>query len=158
MIIKEFLPNPIGKDTEGEYIKLANNKQETINLTGWQIKDASGKIFKLSGYELEAEAELNLPYSKTKISLNNDGETVYLLDAAGKIIDELSYAGSAAEGRIVSREITANQELKSGLLESISEPAIIDASPPLSSLFIFIFLTGIILAALSLWITKKIVI
>ncbi|HEY4475279.1 MAG TPA: lamin tail domain-containing protein [Candidatus Paceibacterota bacterium] len=156
MIIKKFLPNPIGKDTKGEYITIANDEQETINLTGWQVKDASGKIFKLNGYALKANEELKLPYSKTKISLNNDAETVYLIDAKGKIADELSYAGSAAEGRIISRDIVANQELKNELLENPPEPpAVINSNPPMTAFFILLFLTGVILSGLSVWILNK---
>ena len=102
MIIKEFLPNPVGNDKEGEYIKLFNDSDSAVNLSGWQIKDASGKSFKLSG-GLAGWQELSLPYSQTKISLNNNGEKLFLYDATGKLVDELGYTESAREGEIIGR-------------------------------------------------------
>lgn len=102
MIIESFLPNPIGKDVQGEYIVLRNNEPATINLSGWQIKDAKGKVFHLRG-ELPAGEALLLPYNLTKISLNNNGETVYLYNVSGLLIDELSYVGSAIEGAIITK-------------------------------------------------------
>lgn len=106
MIIKEFLPNPVGDDKEGEYIKLLNDGNKQINLSGWSVKDASGKTFRLSGF-LDAGQELVLPYSQTKIALNNDGEQVLLHDAAGNLVDELSYTGKAIDGQLIARKTTS---------------------------------------------------
>ncbi len=101
------MPNPVGNDKESEYIKLLNNGNSGVNLSGWIIKDASGKTFRLSG-SLDAGQELALPYSQTKIALNNNGEQVSLYDVSGNLVDELDYSGQAAEGQIISKII--NQE------------------------------------------------
>lgn len=106
IIISEFLPNPAGKDTEGEWVKLFNNGDTAVNLNGWQIKDASGKafIFSATNKNIIAGGEtLTLNYKTTKISLNNNGETIFLYDKSGKLMDKAEYIGTAADGKIYVR-------------------------------------------------------
>lgn len=104
MIISEFLPNPIGKDTEGEWIKLFNDGDTAINLNGWQLKDASGKIFLFHDFKIGPDKYLTLDYKTTKISLNNDGETLFLYDSKGDLVSKAEYAGSAPEGKSLIRQ------------------------------------------------------
>ncbi len=101
--IKELLPNPIGRDADGEWIKLVNTGGEPVRLTSWQIKDESGKKFVLSAEELLPQGELELVYGKTKISLNNDRDTITLYDSESRQIDSLSYS-SVTEGEPVVAE------------------------------------------------------
>ncbi len=155
MTIKEFLPNPTGKDTEGEYIVLLNNNEQTINLAGWSIKDSSGKVFKLDSHTLAPNEELKLFYTTTKIALNNDGETIFLITPAGQIADELGFTGAIQEGAVVSRSAEASHELKAELLETFpsDEPGGNLALD--SQIFLLMILTGIILAGLTVWILRK---
>ncbi|NCO15246.1 hypothetical protein COW77_02285 [Candidatus Wolfebacteria bacterium CG18_big_fil_WC_8_21_14_2_50_39_7] len=114
MLINEFFPNPVGKDADGEWIELFNNGQETVNFSGWQIKDASGKTFIFSGQggsatggknqELGPAGYLLLDYKTTKISLNNNGETLFLYDQNGALIDKAEFTGSAPEGKSLIRK------------------------------------------------------
>ena len=101
--IKELLPNPIGRDADGEWIKLVNTGEEPVRLTGWQIKDESGKKFTLSTEELSPQGELELAFGKTKIYLNNDRDTITLYDNESRQIDSLSYS-SVTEGEPVVAE------------------------------------------------------
>lgn len=108
MIISEFLPNPSGKDPAGEWIKLFNESSETINLAGWQIKDASGKtfIFPAEGGKnqiVSASEYLTLDYKTTKVSLNNNGETLFLYNQKGELIDKAEFVGTAPEGKVAKR-------------------------------------------------------
>jgi len=103
MIIKEFLPNPIGADKDGEYIKILNDADVAVNLSGWKISDASGKTFNLSGI-VKPKEEIKLLYSQTKIPLNNTGESVFLFNSKGILVDELSYTGTAEEGRVILKQ------------------------------------------------------
>ena len=48
VLISEFLPNPPGKDADGEWIELLTRNQ-AVDLSGWVLKDASGKSFSLDG-------------------------------------------------------------------------------------------------------------
>ena len=108
MIIKEFLPNPVGADKDGEYIKIFNDGDKAVNLVGWKISDASKKSFVLSG-TLDSKQELILLSAKTKISLNNNGETIFLTDSKGVLADKLGYTGVAEEGKIVLKQEIAVQ-------------------------------------------------
>lgn len=114
MIIYEFLPNPIGKDADGEWIKLFNDAGAAVNLGGWRIKDVLGKTFSFppkadqlmvdKQVVVDSGEYLTLDYKTTKISLNNNGETLFLYDASGNLVDKAEYAGSAAEGKSLIRQ------------------------------------------------------
>lgn len=103
MLISEFLPNPLGKDSAGEFIELFNNSQSLQNLSGWKIKDASGKTFTFKNRSVEAGEYTALDYKTTKIILNNNGESLFLYDNEGNLIDEVSYSGTAPEGQSLIR-------------------------------------------------------
>ncbi|MBI4992397.1 MAG: lamin tail domain-containing protein [Candidatus Harrisonbacteria bacterium] len=159
MQIKEFLPNPVGSDKEGEYIKILNDGNTSVLLDGWKLKDASGKIFNLSG-NLESGLALTLPYSETKISLNNNGEQIFLYDDTGKLVDELSYSGQASEGQIINKsQMTGNQTTDDNMVLNntlaISEP-ITNYQFLITNNFFFInFLIAVILAGLGLYIVLQ---
>lgn len=99
--LKELLPNPIGKDMDGEWIKLFNDDSSSVVLNGWTLKDAGEKVFRLDGQTVPASGDLKLTYNETRITLNNDAESIYLLDASGKEIDKLSY-NEIIEGQIIT--------------------------------------------------------
>ncbi len=105
MLINEFLPNPIGKDTEGEWFELFNDGSAQINLRGWVIKDASGKKFTFSKETpVESGAYLKINYSESKIFLNNNGEILFLYDFSGNLVDKVEYQGRAPEGQSLIRQ------------------------------------------------------
>ena len=160
MIIKEFLPNPIGKDTEGEYIVLLNDSASMVDLTGWHIKDQSNKIFSLSGYKLDSSQELKLFYSKTKITLNNNGEKLYLYDSKGSLVHELEFSGSAEEGAVFGDLPSGDKELSSVESELLEAQSVMPNSPHLelsNQLLLAIFLNGIILSLICVWVYKRVI-
>jgi len=123
--IKEVLPNPVGKDTEGEWIKVINEGAEAINLNGWSISDASGKTFYIND-TISSKEELVFQHTLTNISLNNNGDTVILKNNIGETIDSLSYTNQVSDDEIVisNRFIqVANQEHAS--TESLEELAFV---------------------------------
>jgi hypothetical protein len=104
MTISEFLPNPAGKDADGEWIEFFNNGSEPANLKGWIVKDASEKTFKFAKETpVEPGGYFKLDYSQSKISINNSGEKIFLYDASGKLADKAEYSGSAPEGNSLAR-------------------------------------------------------
>jgi len=115
MIIKEFLPNPVGPDKGGEYIKIFNDGDKAVDLIGWKISDASKKSFTLSG-TLDPKQELVLLSTQTKISLNNTGETIFLADPKGVLADKLGYTGIAEEGKVILKQkiVSSNSEFQNG--------------------------------------------
>lgn len=125
VFIKELLPNPAGKDASGEWIALLNDGEEAVNLHGWWLEDVSGKKFIFGNQTILPHQELQLPYSLTRITLNNDGDTITLWDREAKKIDELIY------GQVSEEEIVASSK--------IAPPAegqqLIDASPLTAKVF-----------------------
>lgn len=105
VIIKEILPNPAGKDTAGEWIGVFNVGVSSVNLSGWSLKDTSGKKFVFGQETILPNQELKLPYSATRINLNNDGDTVTLWSAVGEKVDELSYSQTSEEEIVVSSKV-----------------------------------------------------
>ena len=98
--IVEFLPNPTGTDTGNEYIKLFNADTKDINLRNWILDDIEGGStpFTINRDSIIKKGDyLSFFNSETKISINNDGDSVRLFDPDKKLIDSISYTGSAAE-------------------------------------------------------------
>lgn len=107
VFINEFLPNPIGSDTEAEFIELINLDNRSINLRGWQLDDADG-----GSRPYTIPEELTIPTggivsfsrSETGIALNNSDDAVRLLDPSAKVISRFVYEGSVPEGQSYNRD------------------------------------------------------
>jgi len=95
LLINEVMPHPKNKDWDGdgklgasdEWIEISNPTGEDTILSGWIIKDKSGKEFGLGDYVIKAKSYLVLYKNATKISLNDDGDSLYLVDPTGSVID-----------------------------------------------------------------------
>ena len=152
--IHSFLPNPAGKDGDGEWIKIQNDGAAPVPLRGFWIQDVSGKQYALSG-DLPAGAERIVPYSETKISLNNSGETLYLYDASGKLADELSYTGSALEDAVVGHDGVGGGAASELLEDWPAIQGTIQAEINMPHLFLTIALIGAFFAAIFIYAYKK---
>jgi hypothetical protein len=102
MRIAELLPNPAGDDAQNEAVTLANAGAGPMNLAGWQLRDASGNVWLLGGSVAPGQ-KVTFRRSSQAMSLNNDGDTVELVDPSGIVADSGHY-GHAAEGQIVTLE------------------------------------------------------
>ena len=94
IVINEILPSPKGPDAENEWIELFNQNNFKINLSGWQITDLTGVTKTYSLVEetnIGPEEFLVLSRPKTKITLNNNGDGIKLIQPNGKIVDEVNY-------------------------------------------------------------------
>lgn len=105
--LSELYPAPVAG--QEEFIELYNPNSEAISIAGLQLTDASGKTFTISEATIEstsmtAHSYLVLPYSTTKIILNNSGDTVIITNESGAILDQTTY-GSALSGFSWSRHI-----------------------------------------------------
>jgi len=100
----EILPNPVGTDSQNEWIKLYNPSDQAINLAGWKIKDASGKTFVFQQKEIGSKSFLTVSSGQTKIALNNNGDSVFLYDQSNNLIDKASYDFVVSEGAVLSRK------------------------------------------------------
>jgi len=96
IIISEIYPNPPGADTEGEWIELENIGTTEIDLAGWQIKDNSKKVFKISGKKftttiIKPGEFFIIERNISGLALNNDKETIKLVSPEDKTIQTISY-------------------------------------------------------------------
>jgi len=102
IFVSEILPNPIGDDSQGEFIELFNNGTREVNLFGWSLSDSGGLKHKISTTSsaliIKAGEYLAIYRSQTKIVLNNNGDSVYLFQPfAEKPCQTIKYE-RAAEG------------------------------------------------------------
>ncbi len=94
VVINEILPSPTGPDAEEEWIEIFNQNNFAINLSGWQIIDNGGKAQTYTfpeGTTVDPQGFLVLSCPTTKITLNNDGDGLNLIQPNGKIIDSVAY-------------------------------------------------------------------
>lgn len=91
--INEVFPNPKEKGGTGEFIELYNPLSETVDLSGWEIRDASasGKYIFPSGKKIEGKGYLVVTDQDFTLSLNNTKETLSLYDAEKRIVHTVSY-------------------------------------------------------------------
>ena len=105
ILINEILPSPAGSDATDEWIEIFNPNNFESNLSGWKIQDTTGKtktyIFPKET-KILAKGFLVLKRPESKITLNNNGDGLKLIDSSGKTIDEISYQ-KAQKGKSFNR-------------------------------------------------------
>lgn len=101
VLISEVLPNPKGSDRGAEWVELSNGGSAPVALGGWTLKDASGKALQLRG-EVLPNGFLVIGGTDLGLALNNDEETLTLLDPAGDVRDSVSWT-AAPEGESFAR-------------------------------------------------------
>jgi hypothetical protein len=104
IVINEFLPDPIGDDSQNEWIELFNEGNEPVDLAGWQLTDKTSKFTILQNTIIGAKSFLIFPRPVTKLSINNDGETLSLFDPNGDLVFRISYEDKAPEGQSLNRQ------------------------------------------------------
>ncbi len=89
--LSELYPSPA--EGEEEFIELYNASNASVDLAGWSITDASGKKFTLpsDAGSMSANGYRALPFSQTKIYLNNTSDTVTLLRPDASTADTTTY-------------------------------------------------------------------
>ena len=92
IVFNEILPSPEGPDEENEWIEIYNENSFEVNLSGWQIKDSTGKtaVYILS-QKIPALGFLFFSRPETKITLNNDGDGLNLINPKGEIADSITF-------------------------------------------------------------------
>jgi len=103
LIINEFIPNPVGSDEENEWIEIYNAGDNEVDLSGWKIQDVSGKAYTFKEEKILAKNYLVLYRPKTKITINNDAETLSLIAPQGETASQISFSGGSKEGYSFAR-------------------------------------------------------
>jgi hypothetical protein len=101
--INEFIPNPDGSDEENEWIEIYNAGETEVNLSGWKLKDASNKEYNFTNEKILAGGYLVLLRPQTKITINNDAETLSLIAPSGEVASQIQYSGGSQEGYSFAR-------------------------------------------------------
>lgn len=96
IFINSFLPNPAGPDTYDEWIEVCNSGSEPANLSEWildDIAEGGSKEYIIKNIEIGADGDECIKFyrKETKISLNNNGDSVRILNPAGEVADEVIY-------------------------------------------------------------------
>jgi endonuclease YncB( thermonuclease family) len=108
VVISGMHPDAAGNDHENkndEWVDLTNTGTTDVDMTGWVLKDESATHrYRLpSGFTLEAgsqvriftgcstDAATELYWCNNSAVWNNDGDTAFLLDNSGNIVDSRSY-------------------------------------------------------------------
>lgn len=91
VLLSELLPDPEGSDATDEWIAVVNSGSTAVNLAGWTLRDGS-KEYVVDSATIAAGEELIFSVAETKISLNNSGETIELVDPFDAVIDSTTYA------------------------------------------------------------------
>ncbi|MDR8389673.1 lamin tail domain-containing protein [Aliifodinibius sp. S!AR15-10] len=99
--IESLLPNPIGPDRQLELVTIKNTSDDTIPLSGWFLRDRSGKVWTLSlEQHIEPHSTLKFIRNGMAMSLNNDGDEIILINPSNEVVDRFQYSGST-EGEII---------------------------------------------------------
>lgn len=101
VIVSAALPNPHGKDADGEWIEILNLSLISMELIGWSLASdaATAKRFSLDGVTIEPMQTLRFTAAKTGIELKNSRGAALLRDPDGYVISALGWT-EAVDGRI----------------------------------------------------------
>lgn len=95
VIINEIYPQPIANSNQEEFIELTNIGTEKVDLYGWQLHDAVGsgsKPYRINqSLTIKPNEMLFFKKSQTKLSLNNDRDTIQLIDPIDQRVDSIDY-------------------------------------------------------------------
>lgn len=92
IMINEVLPDP-EDGSRNEFIELYNNCDAAIDLSGWQIDDIEGgsNPYSFDKVSIEPKNYLVIFKTETRISLNNDKDSVRLIDPNGELRSMITY-------------------------------------------------------------------
>ncbi len=114
-----------GVDPKDEFIELLNLGPFTVNLRGWwldDIADAGSSPFELPGVTLRPGEFVAFFRSRSRIALNDGGDTVRLLSPDARVIDKISYKRVRAYNLSYGRLPDGSGHLHYGLWPTAGEP------------------------------------
>jgi len=110
LFINEIMPSPQGPDATNEWIEIFNSNNFAVNLEGWQIKDTIGatKTHTFGAITIVSYGFFVLKRQQSKITLQNTGDGLYLLNPAGGIVDTVEF-GKAQTDQSYNRSQNTHQ-------------------------------------------------
>ncbi|KXK26429.1 MAG: hypothetical protein TR69_WS6001000432 [candidate division WS6 bacterium OLB20] len=104
LYISALLPYPKSGD---EWTEITNLGPDQADLSGWFLRDASGRQTPLHGTAAAGEIRR---INGGGITLNNDGDTIYLVSPEGMVTDVVSYSASIMGVAITTGSVSAHEE------------------------------------------------
>jgi hypothetical protein len=90
--ILSLLPNPAGDERRAEEITLRNAASSPVNLRGWTVRDMAGNTWSLASLgTLGAGARKTIRRNNQRMSMNNGGDTIELVDARDAVVQSVTY-------------------------------------------------------------------
>lgn len=66
----------------------------SLDLNGWLLRDASGRVWVLDG-SVSGNQSIKILRNGMPMSLNNDGDVISLVGPENLLVDEFQYVGSS---------------------------------------------------------------
>lgn len=110
IIIHSLLPNPDGKDTDREWVRLFNRAADDMDISGWQLRTSS-KTYTIADRKLRKGLTYRLFSKTSKLALTNSSGFVQLYDSSGQLVDEVKWTQSVADDVILTRDELITAEL-----------------------------------------------
>ncbi len=93
VVIIALLPHPEGEETINEAVIIGNYSNSAVDFKGWQLSDRAQTTWDLNELGiLQPGEKKEIKRNGQKMTLNNNGDTINLLNSQGEIIDSLTYS------------------------------------------------------------------
>ncbi|MEI8143362.1 MAG: lamin tail domain-containing protein [Candidatus Berkelbacteria bacterium] len=105
--VNEIVANPVGNDSDAEWIELYNGSDEAVDLQGWSLVDTLGSTHQYYFNDsalIEAHGFLVVNSKTSGITLNNDQDSIRLLKPDDTVASESEIYTNAREGVSWSRK------------------------------------------------------
>jgi endonuclease YncB( thermonuclease family) len=102
VVIVAVLPNPEGPDAGNEQVTIGNSMKAPVDLDGWKLIDKAGNVFLLEN-SVQPGKTLVVTMTEATMPLNNNGDTVILIDADGVGRSRISYLEAQVKAGVVLR-------------------------------------------------------
>ena len=101
--IRDIFFDPPGSEENGEYVVIENDESFPIQLLNWTLRDEANHVFTFPSFVIQPNQQCRIytnefhpescgfNYGSSSPIWNNTGDTAYLRDANGTLIDDYSY-------------------------------------------------------------------
>ncbi|MDO8509572.1 MAG: lamin tail domain-containing protein, partial [bacterium] len=115
-----LLSDPLDKDSQ-EYVTIINTGSSTVNLAGWQLHtiNADKNYFFPEGTMITPSGTLTFFRLATKLTLNNEGEELELLNLGQEVVDQIKYT-KTKKGEVQNFLTLATSSSSSTLVGNLS--------------------------------------
>jgi len=141
--ITEIMASPPPAPVDCEWLELRNDTDQPLNLSEWSMRDASGTSAEFPQIVPDLDPDSLVVFAETAdalnwdglraeqliiadswFSLNNDGDTIYLVDPNGFIVDSTSYSAPEPGLSLILHELADSVEWFPHIYEPYASPGL----------------------------------